>query len=576
MVSSIRIDRDVPMKARDGVVLRSDVYRPDDSEKRPAILIRSPYGKQYSGVSDFLPAVDAAFAGYAVVVQDMRGRFASEGNFIPGAPEGRDGYDAVEWVAAEPWCDGNVGTAGGSYLGRVQWQTAVEAPPSLKAIAPHITTSGPISDLRRTGVVDLDQSISWFATMAVDMIDRLAKEGKDVAEMRRMVTYARFHTNEVAGYLPIKDIPHFNFEGIRHAFQPERVELLLKIFQSEKDLFWKYENVQVPAMHAAGWYDLFPGSLFINFKNMREKGGSERARQGQHVLCGPWAHGGNLLAFVGAKHFGPVARAMAALVKERHLAFFDRYLKGRDVKVPAVHYFVMGVDVWRDADDWPLPQTDWQRFYLRGSGRANTLNGDGLLSREEPGLEPSDHYVYDPQNPVPTLGGRTLPTGRLVPGPFDQRPNEARPDVLCYTTAPFEQDFEVTGPLVLHLFAATSAVDTDFMAKLCDVQPDGTSYNIAEGCLRARFRKSLLQPELLTPGEVCENVIDLAATSIVLGKGHRLRLDITSSSFPHIDRNLNTGKPFATDAEIVPAMQTIFHQTGQASYIDLPVIPVGK
>jgi len=573
MVSSIRIDRDVPMTTRDNVVLRSDVYRPDGREKRPAILIRSPYNKQYSASGDYLAAVDAAFAGYAVVVQDTRGRFASEGNFIPGGPEGRDGYDAVEWIAAEPWCDGNVGMAGGSYLGRIQWQTAVEAPPHLKAIAPHITTSGPVSDLRRTGVVDLDQSISWFATMAVDMVDRLEKQGKDVAEMRRMITYARFNTDEIARFLPIKDIPHFKFEGIAHAFQPARMEDLLKVFKSEEDLYWKYEKVQVPGFHSAGWYDLFSGSLFANFRNMRAKGGSELARKGQHVLCGPWVHGGDLLAYVGARHFGPVARGIAALVKERHMAFFDRYLMGKDVRVPIVRYFVMGPDVWREADDWPLPQTDWQRFHLHGGGRANTLSGDGLLGREDPGAEPSDHYVYDPQNPVPTLGGRTLPTGRLVPGPFDQRPLEARPDVLCYTTPAFEQDFEVTGPLVLHLFAATSAVDTDFMAKLCAVLPDGTAYNIAEGCIRARFRKSLLGPELVTPGEVYEYTIDLAATSIVLGKGHRLRLDVTSSNFPHMDRNLNTGRPFATDAEIVPAMQTIFHRHGQASYIDLPVIP---
>ena len=573
MTKSIRIDRDIPMKARDGITLRADIYRPDDREKHPAILTRSPYNKLMSGISDFLPAVDAAFAGYAYVVQDTRGRFASEGQFIPGGPEGLDGYDTVEWIASEPWCDGNVGMSGGSYLGRIQWQTAMEAPPSLKAIAPQITTSGPISETRMGGPIELEQAISWFATMAVDMIDKLEREGKDVTEMREAVTWARFHTDEVCAHLPIKDIPHFNFEGISHGFQPDRIEAMLSLFQSEEDLYWNYAKVQVPCIHAAGWYDLFSGSLFTNFLNMREKGGSDRARQGQHVLCGPWAHGGQLLPFVGDIHFGPVARGIAAFVKERHIAFFDKYLRGKDVEIPAVRYFVMGLDQWRNADTWPLPQTDWQRFYLHSQGKAHTAAGDGLLSRDEPGSEPADHYVYDPLNPVPTLGGRNLPTGRLVPGPIDQTPIEKRNDVLCYTTPELKEDLEVTGPLTLHLFASTSVKDTDFTAKLIDVHPNGAAYNIAEGYIRARYRKSILKPELLTPDEIYEYEINMATTSVLFPKGHRFRLDISSSNFPRIDRNMNTGNAFGEDAEGIPALQTICHDAGHASYIDLPVIP---
>ncbi|MBW2060527.1 MAG: CocE/NonD family hydrolase [Deltaproteobacteria bacterium] len=576
MANSIRIDRDIPMKTRDGVVLRADVYRPDDKDKHPAILIRSPYNKQLSGKSDYLSAVDAAFARYAFVVQDTRGRFTSEGDYMPGMPEGLDGYDTVEWIASEPWCDGNVGMAGGSYLGRIQWQTAMEAPPSLKAMAPHITTAGPLSETRMSGPLDFEQSVSWFALMAIDMIDKLEKQGKDVSKMREMIDRARFNTDEVINYLPFKDVPHFNFEGVRQGFQPGRVDAILAALKSEKDLYWSYDKVQVPCMHAAGWYDLFVGSLFNNFLSMREKGGSKIAREGQYVLCGPWAHGANLLAFVGGLHFGPVARGVAAFVQERHLAFFDKYLRGIDKDIPLVRYFVMGRDRWQNADTWPLPQTDWQRFYLHSKGRANTASGNGVLSRNEPGSEPSDIFVYDPRFPVPTLGGRNLPTGRLVPGPFDQTLNENRSDVLCYTTPELQEDMEITGPLTLHLFASTSAKDTDFTAKLIDVYPHGAAYNVAEGCIRAKNRKSVLKPEPITPGEVYEFTIDMAHTSIVLHKGHRIRLDVSSSNFPRIDRNMNTGNAFGEDAQGVPAVQTIFHQSEYPSYIDLPVIPGNK
>jgi putative CocE/NonD family hydrolase len=572
-IKSIRIDRDIPMKTRDGITLYADIYRPDDREKHPAILTRSPYNKLFSGVSDYLPAVDAAFAGYAYVVQDTRGRFASEGQFIPGGPEGPDGYDTVEWMASESWCDGNVGMSGGSYLGRIQWQTALEAPPHLKAIAPQITTAGPLSETRMSGHIEWEQSISWFATMAVDMIDKLEKQGKDVSKMRDSVNWARFHPDEVCSYLPIKEIPYFNFEGISQGFRPEMAEAVLSLFKSEEDLYWNYSKVQVPCFHASGWYDLFTGSLFANFRGMQQKGGSDLARKGQHVLCGPWVHGGQLLAFAGDIHFGPVARGIAAMTKERHLAFFDKYLQGKELHIPAVRYFVMGLDQWKKAEEWPLPQTDWQRFYLHSGGRAQTASGDGLLSREEPASEPPDIFIYDPLNPVPTLGGRNLPTGRLVPGPIDQAPIEKRHDVLCYTTPALKADVEITGPLKLHLFASTSARDTDFTAKLINVYPNGAAYNLAEGQIRARYRKSLLKPEFITPGDVVEYEIDLAATSILFRKGHRIRLDITSSNFPRIDRNMNTGNAFAQDASGVPARQTVFHEPAYASYIDLPVIP---
>ena len=574
MNSSIRIDRDVPMEMRDGVVLRADIYRPDDGGKHPAILMRTPYNKALADNSDYLTAFHAVSEGYVMVLQDTRGRFASEGEFTAMMPEGQDGYDTVEWVAAQPWCDGNVGMAGGSYLGRIQWQTAMEAPPHLKAIAPAICTAGPLSDTRMSGPMDLEQSISWYAAMAVDMIEKLGKQGKDVSKMREMVMKVISNIGEVCEYLPLNEIPYFQFEGLSEGFGKRMGEAMMAGLKSEEDLYWAYHKVKVPCFHSSGWYDLFGSSLFTNFLNMREKGGSKEAREGQHVLCGPWAHG-PALAYVGGLHFGPTASAVGAFAMQRHITFFNKYLRGIEPNprhLPPVRYFVMGRNKWHNADTWPLPQTDWQRFFFHSKGRAVSASGDGLLSRNAPASEPPDTFLYNPMFPVPTHGGRNLPTGTLVPGPLDQTHLEKRSDVLCYTTPELEEDIEVTGPLTLHLFASTSAKDTDFTAKLVDVHPDGCAYNVAEGCIRARYRKSVLKPEFITPGQVYEYQIRMGATGIVFGRGHRIRIDISSSNFPRIDRNMNTGNPFGVDTEGVPAIQTIFHDANYASYIDLPVI----
>lgn len=574
MVDSIRVDRNIPIRMRDGVTLRADVYRPDDNDKHPAIVVRTPYDKTLSEHSDYLSALHGAFAGYAFVVQDLRGRFASEGEFRAMASEGPDGYDTIETVAAESWCDGNVGMVGSSYLGRNQWNAAIENPPHLKAIAPSIISAGPISDTRRTGCMDLEQSISWFAAMAVDMLVKQGKEGKDIAAAAKKLEYARFHLDEVYNYLPLKKLPYFQFEGLAESFMSRMSNDLPPTIKSEKDLLWPFEKVTVPCFHNGGWYDIFNSGLFTAFQEMRKRGGTALARENQFVLCGPWYHGSILPAYVGGINFGQAANAAATFTMQRHITFFDKYLRGIEGRpMPRVRYFLMGHNRWKNADEWPLPQTQWRRYYLGSKGRANSLNGDGFLSAHDPGAQTPDIYVYDPRFPVPTIGGRNLLAGTLVSGPFDQRPNEQRSDVLCYTTPEFNEEMEVTGPLQLHLFAATSARDTDFMAKLIDVHPDGTAYNVAEGCIRARFRKGLFHEEFIAPGEINEYVIDLANTAIVFGRGHRLRIEVASSNFPRIDRNMNTGNPFGEDDAGIPAVQTIFHQTGYASYIDLPVIP---
>lgn len=306
---------------------------------------------------------------------------------------------------------------------------------------------------------------------------------------------------------------------------------------------------------------------------MKQSASSERARAGQHVIMGPWAHGAMLPNFVGTMHHGMMGGAQGMLLSDQHIKFYDRYLKGVDSVIPAIRYFVMGRGQWRTAEVWPLPQTQWRRYYLHSRGRAHTASGNGTLALEEPGDEPPDVYVYNPLTPTPSIGGRVV-TGQsgFVAGPIEQSPLMFRPDVLCYTTAELKEDTEVTGPVKLHLSAATTVRDTDFAAILMDVLPDGRAYNIADGILRARFRKSVFAPEMLSPGQVYELTVHLGETSYLFRRGHRLRLTVSSSNFPAYDRNMNTGNPIGEDAQGTPAMQTVFHETGNASYLELPVI----
>lgn len=571
MSRSARIDENAPITMRDGTTLRADIYRPDDNARHPAILIRSPYNKALTRNSDFLNIITAAFAGYAVVIQDIRGRFASEGHWRRDSMftvEGPDGYDTIEWIASQRWCDGKVGMAGGSYLAGLQWAAAMESPPSLKAIAPWMGIWGAGMEPRPTGGAIL-LSVAATATpmMAVDVADRLEKEGHDVAEMRRAIQWGLDNPDEVLNFLPLKDVPFARFDRVRELWDmrlqpPGPLELAKR---------QRFENVRVPCFYVCGWFDIIEWASFESFYRMRDRGGTPVAREGQYLLLGPWMHG-QLLDFLGNVHFGRFAGGRFGLVSEQNIAFFDKYLRERDIEIPRVKYFVMGANVWRTADDWPLPHTQWQRYYFHSQGKANTAAGDGTLSRDEPGSEPPDIFVYNPFDPVPTVGGRLIGVG-LVPGPLEQHHVEKREDVLCYTTGELAKDLEVTGPLEVHLFAATSARDTDFTAKLVDVYPDGRAYNIAEGIIRASGRNLTGERELVNPGEVVEYVIGLGNTSQLFRQGHRIRIDISSSNFPAFDRNMNTGNPIGEDADGISATQRIFHRAGYASYIDFPVIP---
>jgi hypothetical protein len=581
MTYSIRIDKSVPIEVRDGTVLRGDIYRPDDKEKHPALLTRTPYHRQgaFDFNSSYLPYFEAVAAGYVVIIQSLRGCFDSGGQSGLGdmrlTGEGADGYDTVEWIAAQKWCDGNVGTCGGSYMGLLQWITARGNPPHLKAIAPWVSGSGGEEPSRHNGIVNLGVALNWLLNMTVEAINKQEKDGKDVTAARRMLAQAAASPQLVYEYLPLKDVPYFNFPGIREMWAGRVLASDRETPEYFEQTRTPYEKVMAPCMHVSGWYDFYPSGTLSHFTNMREKGGSELARKNQYIMMGPWLHPGPTSdGDAGALGFGLLASKLGSGVGAHSLAFFDKFLRGKKADLPAVRYFVMGKNVWRTAETWPPPQMKFQRYFLHSRGHANGAAGDGLLSRDEPGSELPDIYIYNPHFPVPTTGCRGhQQLIMFAPSPQEQSLVERRDDVLCYTTPELKEDLEVTGPLLLHLFAATSARDTDFTAKLVDVYPDGRAYNVVcDGITRARYRKSLFAPELVNPGEVNEYIVNLEAVSQLFRKGHRIRIDVSSSCFPEYDRNMNTGHAVGEDARGIPALQSIYHEAAYSSYIDLPVI----
>ncbi len=575
-IHKIVTEKNVAMRTRDGVTLKSDVYRPDASGKFPVLVVRTPYDKG-AGMAltekDYFPA-----RGYVVVVQDTRGRHSSEGEFVPFVDEAVDGFDTIEWAAGLPCSNGVVGTVGQSYLGLVQYLAAPERPPHLKAMSP---VSGPVSYFEnftyRRGAFELGWVLAYFAFMARDTMMRKGIYERERAALDAFVSYPDIPMapikRDACMHLPLRDWG----ERLR-AGAPYLAEYLdhgtFDSYWSRQDLRSKFGEVETPMLHVGSWYDVFQYDTLTMFAGLRAKARTEQARRAQHLIMGPWAH---LLPYsiptskgTGEIDFGPEA---AIELHDLQLRWFDHFMKGDANGVmdqAPVRLFVMGENRWRDENEWPLARTRYTKVYLRGGGAANSLSGDGHLSMTAPGEEPADRYVYDPDNPVPSRGGTTL---GIRSGVYDQTEIEKRDDVLVYTGEVLQNDVEVTGPVTMRLFAASSARDTDFTAKLIDLRPDGYAQNIAGGIMRARFRESLSAPTLITPEQVYAYDIDLWATSHVFQAGHRMRLEVSSSNFPHFDRTPHTGPEFGVDAEVIAARQTIFHDSRYPSHLVLPVIP---
>jgi putative CocE/NonD family hydrolase len=575
----VLIDRDVAMKTRDGVTLRADVYRPDGAGRFPVLLSRLPYDKRLRRrPGDIDVFVER---GYVVIMQDTRGRFASDGDeYYPLVWEARDGYDAVEWAAGLPYADGQVGTMGQSYLGATQYLLAPTRPPHLKAAFP---ASAP-ADFHQCwvyhsgGAFELGWQIPYAILMARDTIARRGLASTLLPELEGLLAPA---TTPWAPPLSSEAYRRLPLMAWAEQLEPVARYLADYLRHPEDGPSWWELNVErqhgqiaVPMYHVTSWYDIFLHGGIANFCGLRRQAVTESARAAQKLLIGPWAH---LFPYTsptstgtGDIDFGP--HALIDL-HEIQLRWFDHWLKGSDTGIldePPVKIFVMGENHWRDEHEWPLARTRYTPYYLRSRGRANTANGDGALDPRSPGDESPDHFVYDPDDPVPTRGGNTL---ILAMGVQDQRPVEVRDDVLVFTSAAVPDALEVTGPVTVTLYAASSAPDTDFTAKLVDVRPDGYCQNLTDGIVRARYRDSRVSPAPLTPDQVSRFTIDLWATSHVFLPGHRIRLEISSSNFPRFDRNLNTGGDQATGTRWQIARQTIFHDSRYPSHVMLPVIP---
>jgi len=557
-------EKGVAMKTRDGVTLRADIYRPAAEGSYPVLLTRTPYDKQLM----WPIGQKGAGRGFIVVIQDVRGRYTSEGDWYPFKYETNDGYDTVEWAAALPHSNGKVGMFSGSYVGATQMLAAIAHPPHLAGICPVVTASNYHENWTyQGGAFEQWFNESWTSGLAQDTLNRKIKDD----------------TNALVGdqVLPLNKYPVFNMgaaqdgAALTKAVAPYFGDWLAHPLYDD---YWKqwsieenFQNIQVPALTIAAWYDIFQGGSLRNYMGLKAHGGNEAARNGQHLIVAIGGHSG-WGRTVGQVDFGPDApfdenEVIVEWYEYLFLGKQNEFANGKPVKI-----FVMGKNEWRFEDEWPLKRAKDSLLYLH----SGVVAGHGRLfpGKQLPDNDLPDSFVYDPENPVPTVGGPLCCDPQHLPGvPRDQSEVEKRADVLVYSTGPLQQDVEVTGPVTLDLFASTSAADTDFTGKLVDVAPDGTAINLTEGILRARYRESTEgAPKPVVPGQIYEYKIDLWSTSNVFLKGHQIRLEVSSSNFPRFDRNLNTGKDAATSAEMVKATNTVYHDAQHPSALVLPVV----
>ncbi len=535
----------VKVAMRDGVRLCTNVF-PSAARRAPAVLVRTPYGKPDTLSANYQAFVDA---GFTVVVQDVRGRYHSQGRFSPPLQERNDGFDTLNWIARQPWSDGKVGMAGGSYQGIAQWHAALTQNPHLRAVFPVVAGSD-------------------------DYFDRFYSPGGAFKPGHRLQWMSE--NVRAPNYKPppfSKFIFHLPLRTADRAATGHAVEFFQRALDHPAfDAYWqaistrlRIPSLRVPFFLVGGWYDNYVQSDLEAFTEL------SRQSPDHKIVIGPWPH--NMSYRFKDVDFGPDS---GAPIRRYQLEWFDRWLRGRGPAFDSapVRIFVMGVNRWREENEWPLARAVPTPFFLESGGNANTLNGDGALRTRPPRRGGEDEFTYDPRNPAPTRGGAVCCNPDVFPwGPMDQRPVESRRDVLVFSSEPLRADLEVTGAIRVILYIATTVRDTDFTAKLVDVYPDGRAINLTDGILRLRYRKSIERPELAVPGKVYPITIDAGVTSNVFRAGHRIRVEISSSNFPRFDRNPNTGKPVAEESTLRTALQTVFHGPQRPSHVLLPVIP---
>jgi uncharacterized protein len=543
------VERNVAVKMRDGVTLRADVYHPKAPGKFPVILQRTPYNRAMP--TSF--GLKAASMGYVGIVQDCRGRYASDGDWYPLVHEYEDGYDSIEWAAALPYSNGKVGIFGGSYGAFTVLMAVLSHPPHLAGFVSIEAGPGPYEFFYRGGAFQKWLAESWTANaLALDTLERLTRKRNDVAKWSRDLPSFTFPVFDPA---PARSVAPYFFDWLEHPAYDDY--WIRSAFDS------RYAGVTAPGVHVGGWYDVFAAGPPRTFNGMRNGATTPRARDGQHLIMGPWSHG-PLLSRAGDIDFGADAQFK---VDDFGFEWFDYFLRdartGLERQKP-VRIYVMGERKWRDEDEWPLRRARESPFYLHSSR---------LLSSARPTENGAfDEYVYDPADPVPTTGGG-LCCGALKAGAVDQKGIEQRRDVLVFSSVPFETETEITGPVRLDLFVSSSAVDTDFVATLIDVWPNGFSQNLTDGVQRARYRLSRERAQFLKPNELVPLTIDMLATSNVFLPGHKLRVDITSSNYPRYDRNPNTEENPAVATRFVKATNRIYHDAAHPSALVVSVVP---
>jgi putative CocE/NonD family hydrolase len=545
------------------------VYRPNDTGTYPVLLSRLPYNKNLPAFSHrYIDPIRFAMAGYVVIIQDVRGRFASEGKFDPFLQEAKDGYDTVEWAARLPYANGSVGMFGLSYYGFTQLYAALEKPPSLKAIFPAMTGN----DLRdgllfRVGAFELGLFETWMLdSVAPDFVKR-SQVGSD--QFEKEIVEDLDQINEWYKHVPINSWPPVMKHARLHELFAKWTEpnMMGDIF-NKANYKTELKEMQIPAYHLAGWYDCFLGPTLTNYQEMRKN------EANQKLIIGPWGHG-MFESVIGERFFGVHSSGHSidgnGDITSLHLKWFDQWLKNEQKKAEdPVRIFVMGINKWRFEKEWPLARTAYTPFYLHSDGDAHKTSGQ--LNMHRPHTEPTDQFVFDPVNPVPTKGGGSLFYQGLNSGPLEQSDIEKRKDVLVYTSKPLVEPLEVTGWIKMTLYAKTDAPDTDFTVKLVDVFPDGRAYILTDGVIRAKYRNGYEEEPPLS-GEIETYEIDLWATSNVFLPGHSIRIEVSSSNFPRYDVNPNTGKTLMDTTETTKAVQTIYHDERYPSHVVLPVIP---
>ena len=557
---SVDIEHNLPVPMRDGIILRADVYRPRDAGPLPVLLLRIPYDKRVAQSYCYETPIWYARQGYIVVVQDTRGRFASDGVFEPLITESSDGFDTISWCRGLPGGDGRVGTFGFSYAGANQLLAALEHPPGLAAACPGFYLTSMYEGFGYVGgAFALSTMAQWYALIGGNAAARL-----DTAEGEAELAAADAVLGQWSSRHPVSAIP---------LIRPNKVLPFTMPFLSrpapvegEPDLETASLNTSLPCLHISGWYDSFVPQTLGTFVRMCAAGDAE-----QRLLVGPWHH----LPWssqVGEVDYGP--QCGKRMIDEAQIAFFNAHLKDDRAELdalPMVKIFVLGSERWEKHTSWPPVDAREALLFLRGGGGANTAYGDGKLARAAPDeAEPPDHFIYNPLNPVPSIGGHATGWPGTPTGPCDQRNVEARNDVLCYTTEPFEEEIEIAGPIKLELYAATSVIDTDFTAKICHVNREGKSTNLCEGIIRGRYAFNRHKPMLLVPGKAYRFEIDIGSTCAAFAPGEKLRLQISSSDYPTFDRNPNTGATLGAESgEMPPALQTIFHDPEHASCLRL-------